>query len=168
MCGDERRHCCVHEAAHAVAAVDFGVPFLHVSVLDEPVGYDEAGGLEKNGGLAVDVGYLRPLWPLRENGVVPRSSMLAVALAGETAERVVFGHVLDDHGSIGDFWMYVGWLPRDGRRPRSWEEAKQRDRATVDRVAAWAVERRGEIECVAAELDGRARLTRTDVVRLLG
>ena len=55
VCGDERRHCCVHEAAHAVPAVDLGVPFLHVSVLDEPVGYDEVGGLQKNGGLTVDV-----------------------------------------------------------------------------------------------------------------
>lgn len=168
MCGDERRHCSVHEAAHAVAAVDFGVPFLHVSLLDEPVGYDEVGALEKKGGLAVDLDHLLPLWPLRVNGIVSRSSMLAVALAGETAERAVFGHVLDDHGSIGDLWMNVGWLPQDGRRPRSWEEAKQRERATVDRVAAWAVERRGAIECVAAELNGRARLTCTEVLRLLG
>ncbi len=127
--------------------VDFGVPFLHLSVLDEPVGYDDVEWLEKNGGLAVDVDNLMPLWPLRANGMVPPSAMLAVALAGETAEQVVLSHVLDDHGSIGDFWMYVGWLPQDGRRPRSWEETKQRDRATVDRVAAWAVERRDRIEC---------------------
>lgn len=164
VCGDKRRHYCVHEAAHAVAAVHFGVPFLHVLVLDKPVGY-EVGGLEKNGGLAVNVDRLRPLWA---NGTVPPSSMLAVALAGETAERVVFGHCLCDSGSIGDFLMYVGWLPQDGRRPRSWGEAKQRDPATVDRVAAWALERRGEIESVAAELNERARLTATDVVRWLG
>jgi hypothetical protein len=168
VCVDKRRHYSVHEAAHAVAAVDFGVPFLQVSVLDEPVAYADLEGLEKNGGLAVDIDHLLPLWPLRADGIVPPSSMLAVALAGETAERVVLGHVVDDHGSIGDFRMYVGWLAKDGRRPRSWEEAKEREPATVDRVAAWAEERRGEIDSVATELSKRARLTRTEVVRLLG
>jgi hypothetical protein len=167
QCGNERRHWCVHEAAHAVAAHDFGVPFLHVSVLDGPVPYEEVRGVDKNGGLAIDRDQLLPLWPLRSDGDLPRSSMLAVALAGETGEQVVIGHILDEQGSFGDFRTYVGWLPQDGGRPESWEEAKRRDPVTVQRIAVWAMDRRNEIECVAAELNGGGRLTAVAVARLL-
>lgn len=165
-CG-EQPHLRVHEAGHAVAAVDFGVPFLHVSVFSRPVDYTEVAGLEKRGGLAVDLDRLRPLWPLEPDGYVTQSAMFAVALAGDSAERSVLGHVLSEHASIGDFWMYVGWLPRDGRRPESWTDAKRRDPATVEEVSAWSVTRRRAVERVAAALRISGCLVSAEVARLI-
>jgi hypothetical protein len=146
----ERRHWCVHEAGHAVAAVEHGLPIQQVAVLDQPVAFG-GGDRWKSGGLTIAPPKLRAL---RDAGIVSDIALFEVAVAGESAEKALLGHEVPG-GARGDLEMFFGWMPHHRFLTVADYEpvlGESLDSARA-RMVGWARERTALIEGVATALD---------------
>ena len=144
-------HQFIHEAAHAVAALDFEICFTEVKILpvDEWIRFDDDSWV--SGGV----------WPCDDATVwVPNDPVgaLKFVLAGSIAEQGAFQHALDG-GERGDMlqWVRGAGLARDQMNPAGIEALLGTSYDVVRReTQEWATGRYKAIRAVALALAGAA------------
>ena len=144
----ERRHACVHEAGHAIAAVDCGIPIVSLTVHHEPTTFDGARpGETASGAVRIDVDTLAAL---RAAGHQHNRDLFTFALAGEAAEKVILGHETP-RGAARDVREFWAWTK--GQTFTSMDEYREvlgePLEAALARVASWAQRRASHIDAVA-------------------
>lgn len=158
-CGHGSRvHVAVHEAAHALAAIERCIPMVDVVVFPAPRHVKDdrymAGRVELDESRR---------W--RDTAALP---LLEFCLAGVSAERAVLGHEVRG-GWKGDLTMWrstVGMV--EACSVADYEHllgVSVTD--VVGRMRAWAIERSGSIEAIAARLLGGDSLSETTVRALV-
>lgn len=161
-----QRHICVHEAGHAVAAIDNGIPFRAVVFYDDEDAPKFMAGLGQ-AAAAVDPGPDPSAWVLPD----PLGSLYFV-MGGVAAEHAVLGD------SIRDGWRedVKVWRRGSGRMDEQTEEelgefAGRPLREAWHDSLAWARDNAYRIAAVAAALDGHEppwEMPYEDVVAVLG
>ena len=142
-------HATCHEASHAIAAVERGIPFSAVKVLrpDQWITHSSSGFFA--GGVYLDTSPAD--W-------VPGQPVAAMefCLAGACGERATLGHHLDGCFKVDiEIWRSAMGLT-DGGRADLIEAALGESMPDIaGRVARWADERIGAIRKVALALVGR-------------
>lgn len=154
----ERRHACVHEAGHAVAAIDHGIPILSLRVHRAATTFEGArAGETANGAVRIDIDALASL---RAAGAVRNHDLFTFALAGESAERVLLGHETP-HGAAKDVREFWAWTT--GRTFTSMVEYEEvlgePFESARQRVWDWAQQRARHIEALALRLDADGDVT---------
>ena len=160
------RHLYIHEAGHAVAAIDQRIPFGQVTI------YDENGGPQ----FGDDLFHAAAAIEMLSNDPttwVPTDSVasLRFILAGAMTETALLGHAIED-GYKEEFNLWRRGLRKtDAMTPSELDQqAGGNFLAELDRVEGWARENSERIKRLAARL---AELTRPgcisyeDVVTLL-
>lgn len=154
----ERRHACVHEAGHAVAAIDHGIPILSLRVHGTPTTFEGAqAGETASGVVRVD---LDALASLRTSGRVRNHDLFAFALAGETAERVILGHETPRGAAkdVREFWAWTKGVTFTSMEEYA-EVLGEPFELARQRVMDWSRQRASYIEAVALRLDADRVLT---------
>ncbi|HST47093.1 hypothetical protein [Jatrophihabitans sp.] len=141
-------HVFIHEAAHAVAALDRHIPFNGVFIQDL-AGWVRwnATGLMLGG---VQISSDPAIWLLPDP-----VAALEFVLAGSAAESVVLGHILE--GSyVGDVEVWRRGMGETGRlSPSRLDELAGGSFVKVgSRTKAWVEENRARIRAVATALGG--------------
>ena len=143
-----RSHVFTHEAAHAVAAIDRGFAFEHVTI-DTP---DQWAAVNPN---QLRLGGVQMSGPSPEWVMPDPIAALEYVLAGSEAEKLVYGHHLQDSYQ-GDLMVFAEGFDATGRDTSggfdtmvgmTLEEAQQRSRA-------WVAEAFPRIRSVALALAG--------------
>ncbi|MFB9314270.1 hypothetical protein [Nocardioides plantarum] len=143
-------HVFVHEAAHAVAAVDKGIEFTHLEITS-PYDWQVRKGNEVTlGGLHLSG---PPSWPETPAAV----AALEMAMAGVLAETVFYDHQLAGDSGTGDMrmWMNGAGLIGHPEGPAAIEKLLDTSVASLTaRTKAWVYEEQRRIRAVATALSG--------------
>lgn len=163
----ERRHACVHEAGHAIAAIDHGIPILSLTIHREPTTFDGArAGETASGAVRIDV---NALVSLRAAGHVRNHDLFTFALAGESAERVLLGHETPRGAAkdVREFWAWTKGLTFTSMA--EYEEVLGEPFETArQRVWGWAQQRARHIEALALRLDADGDVTVDELRTIAG
>jgi hypothetical protein len=154
----ERPHASVHEAGHAVAAIDRGIPILSLRVHRAPTTFEGArSGETASGAVRIDRDSLASL---RASGTVRNRDLFTFVLAGEAAERVLLGHETP-RGAAKDVREFWAWTK--GRTFTSMDEYEEvlgePFQVARQRVWDWAELRGRHIEALALRLDAAGQVT---------
>lgn len=160
-----RHHASVHEAGHAIAAVDFGIPISAVSVHDAPSTFEGArAGESASGSVRIDVSAVSAL---RASGAVLNHALFTFALAGESAEKVLLGHETPGGAAkdIREFWAWT--KGQTFTSMEEYEEVLGEPFATARQgVLRWARDRAPVIRSLASTLDDRGSVPIADLVAI--
>ena len=158
-------HARVHEAGHAVAAIDLGIPIVAV-VLNPTPSHIKAGRTDElaDGTTRVDVTALRAA---RAAGAISNGALFLFAAAGMTAESALLGHATPG-GAAADFREFWAWTK--GQTFVDEEEytevlGEPRSLAQV-RATEWAKRRSGAIGALARMLKPGRELSADDLAQI--
>lgn len=161
-----RRHACVHEAGHTVAAGVFGIPILSVQVFAAPSALDGRRDVTADGTVRVDI---EGIAAARAAGSISNTDLFHFALAGEAAETALLGHATP-HGAAQDVREFWAWTKRQTFTSLDeYEEVLGESLvAARQRVSAWARSAAPSIEAVSQRLDAAGVLSAAELSGLLG
>jgi ATP-dependent Zn protease len=146
-----RAHAAVHEAAHAVAALELGLPLDHVAMAGD--------GINPRTGAYTNFGQYEA-WRLMEERP---NDMAPMSLAGTSAENYFFNSSIRD-GATVDMQIIgsAGGAPSDDPA-----EVMEWLQPWVDQTRAIVREKRDAIETVAVALMSTDRLSRAEIEELV-
>ena len=99
-------HTSIHEAGHAFAATERGIPLIDVVIFDTSTQLEGAvTGDTAEGRVKIDMDSLKSLIV---NGLVPSVDLFEFAIAGMSAEFAILGHETPG-GAREDIRQFWGW-----------------------------------------------------------
>ena len=160
-------HARVHEAGHAVAALDYGIPIRSIVVHATPSQFDGARpGESANGGVRIDVSALEAA---RSAGTVPNLALFIFVMAGATAEEVVLGHGTP-RGAAGDIRQFWAWTKGRSFIAESEyvEVLGETLQAARQQATSWVRTRTATISAVASRLTPGREFSGGDLATFVG
>lgn len=156
----------IHEAGHALAAIQRGMPLIDVTIHQTPHVFDGARHLERaDGKVRLDPERLQAM---RAHESTFARDLFEFAIAGRTAEQEILGRDRPG-GARGDLRQFWGWT-----KGRSFQTtAEYADvlgeslESAPGRMRLWGFRHREDIDLIAAALRDANCLTRDEVVALL-